>query len=112
MQHSLHLAALLGCALALLATRVVSAEQGFWACGDVTLLSAEYTGDLGRDITVTGTVWAANPADNATRSQYPKPSWGARPERFITPLPFVALQRWCAPTPHPLTPHVPCRQAA
>ena len=108
MQHSQHVAALLGCALALLATRVVSAERGFWACGDVTLLTAEYTGDLGRDIMVTGTVWAANPADNATRSQYPKPSWGARPERFITPLPFVALQRWCAPSRLPFSTHVPC----
>ena len=112
MQHSLHIAALLGCALALLAPRVVHAGQGFWACGDVTLLSTEWTSDLGRDITVAGTVWAANPADNATRSQYPNPSWGARPERFITPLPFVALQRWCAPPAHPSAPRVSCFQVA
>ena len=97
-----HLAALLGCVLALLATRIVNGEQGFWACGDVTLLSTEWTSDLGRDITVSGTVWAAIPADNATRSQHPTPSWGARPERFIQPLPFVALQRWCV-TPSQLS---------
>ena len=108
MQHHLRAAALLGCALALLALRVVGAEQGFWACGDVTLLSTEWTSDLGRDITVKGTVWAANPADNATRSQYPRPSWGARPERFISPLPVRGSAALVRPSP----PHMPRRQVA